>query len=65
MFVFARNIIEGWLNWLFKKESELTKTRRLICKGCEFKKKGICTACGCVIKAKTACGNCECIKGKW
>jgi hypothetical protein len=66
------NIIEGWFYWLFKKESELTKKRRAICKGCEFNKRNkwlfwirLCTACGCVIKAKTACEDCGCIRGKW
>jgi hypothetical protein len=59
------NIIKGWFDWLFISPTKLTKKRRSICKGCEFKKRGICTACWCVIKAKTACEGCECIQGKW
>jgi hypothetical protein len=65
MFIFARNIINGWFNWLFVPPTLRTIARRKICKGCEFKKHGLCAACGCVINAKTACRECECIKGFW
>lgn len=73
-----KEIIEGWKNHLFPKESlkELISTvseeRLAICKSCEFNSTpenissfSGCKSCGCPLIPKSKCLSCHCPINKW
>ena len=69
----AKEIAEGWANYIFNRQEEVSELRTKICEGCEWhSSKRVthrpdvhCTKCGCTLAAKTRSLGSECPIGKW
>ena len=64
------NIVKGWYNKIFNKNTELAKKRIAICNKCHSKEHidiigDICGVCGCVLSAKARVKDEQCELNKW
>lgn len=65
----ASNAAKDLLSWVASgapiSPQELTESRLMICRACEFFQKNRCTKCGCFMKAKASMVTAKCPLGKW
>lgn len=60
-----KQVIVGWFNFVFSKESKLAKERKKFCKVCKENKFGVCKLCKCPLIAKRRSPESYCPLGKW
>lgn len=60
-----RNIIVGWLLFLFAKRSQMAKDRLKICFSCRYRNGIFCGQCGCELHAKAEIEEEYCPKRFW
>ena len=69
----AKEIAEGWANYILRREENVSKLRTKICEGCEWHSSKHetnrpdvhCFKCKCTLAAKTRSLTSECPIGKW
>jgi hypothetical protein len=64
----VKNIWDGYTNLALGRTTPFERQRVLICKKCEFYKKGTsrwCAKCPCIMPAKVKSSGAKCKIGKW